>query len=320
MPERGPVQPGQHEGLVPGRLLPGVDVDEREGGLPGVREATGPGMDLEARLVAEPAQGRGPVGDEVVVGAAVAAAVDAGLVPAGQPLRRGLGDVLLPEPGRPGTVGEALEVERPAVEVAQHRRGDPREVADELAFRDRAGGRRRLGAGVGPSARTAACRGWSASARRPRRARRPPCPSAASASSSASVTRQASGASAGGAAVAFDAFGVLAAPALGGFGISGASFSAARTADVVVTAVSRTTTARVATRLEALVGGLADHPVARPATELRPDHELRPDPGHAAEIAAPAALVVLGRRRIERRVVDGQGAEPLQQAASASRR
>ena len=74
-------------------------------------------MDLEARLVAEPAQGRRAVGDEVVVGAAVAAAVDAGLVPAGQPLRRGLRDVLLPEPGRAGAVREPLQVERPVLEV-----------------------------------------------------------------------------------------------------------------------------------------------------------------------------------------------------------
>ena len=69
--QRGPVQPRQHEGLVPGRLLAGVDVDQRERGLPGVREPAGPGVDLEAGLVAEPAQRRGAVGDEVVVGAAV---------------------------------------------------------------------------------------------------------------------------------------------------------------------------------------------------------------------------------------------------------
>ena len=82
VPERGPVEPGEDERLVPGRLRAGVDVDQRERRLPRVGQRAGPGVDLEARLVAEPAQRRDAVGDEVVVGVPVLATVDAGLVPA----------------------------------------------------------------------------------------------------------------------------------------------------------------------------------------------------------------------------------------------
>ena len=51
------------------------------------------------------------------------------------------------KPGRGGAVREALEVERPIPEVRQHRRRDQREVADQLALRDR-----RLGVGRRPGA------------------------------------------------------------------------------------------------------------------------------------------------------------------------
>ena len=165
VPERGPVQPGQDERLLPGRLRrPGRCRCSAKVGCHGLGQSPGPGVDLEAGLVAEPAQGRRAVGDEVVVRVAVLAAVDARLVPAGQPGRRGRRDVLLPEAGRAGAVRETLEVERPIREVRQHRRRDPGEVADELALRDRR---------VRP--RTAPCRGWSASARGRRPSRRPPC-------------------------------------------------------------------------------------------------------------------------------------------------
>ena len=62
-------------------------------------------------------------------------------------------------------------------------------------------------------------------------------------------------------------------------------------------AFSRATVERVAARLDALERRLADHAVTRPAAQLRPDHELRPDPGDVAQVAAPAAAVVLRRRR-----------------------
>ena len=67
--------------------------------------------------------------------------------------------------------------------------------------------------------------------------------------------------------------------------------------------------ARVAPALEALERRLAHVPVARPAAELRTDHELRADPPHAREVAAPATAVVGRRRRVERRRV---GLEPLE--------
>ena len=72
--------------------------------------------------------------DQVLVGVAL---LDADLAPASQPRRRGLRDVLLPEARAVGAVREALQVQRPLVEMGQHRRRDPGEVADELALRDR---------------------------------------------------------------------------------------------------------------------------------------------------------------------------------------
>src|SRR5262249_10543499 len=61
---------------------------------------------------------------------------------------------------------------------------------------------------------------------------------------------------------------------------------------------------RVAADLEALVRGLTDDALARPAADLGPDHELGPDPGDPPEVAAPAAAVVARWRRIERRRLD----------------
>ena len=52
-------------------------------------------------------------------------------------------------------------------------------------------------------------------------------------------------------------------------------------------------------------------PVAGPAAELGADDELRPDPREPLEVAAPAAAVVLRRRRVERRRVGREGLESL---------
>ena len=80
--ERGPVQPGEDQRLLPGRPVARVDVDQGEGRLPRLGQLAGPGMDLEARLVAEPGQRRDPIGDQVIVGVAVGAAVEPDLPPA----------------------------------------------------------------------------------------------------------------------------------------------------------------------------------------------------------------------------------------------
>ena len=119
MPERGPVQPGQDEGLLPGRLLARVDVDVGERRLPRLGQAPGPGVDLEARLVAEPAQRRRAVGDaggrwrrgprgrrrrSRASGSATSA--------------RSSGMSFCQKPGRAGAVREALQVERPVVRGA----------------------------------------------------------------------------------------------------------------------------------------------------------------------------------------------------------
>jgi hypothetical protein len=94
-------------------------------------------VDLEARLVAEPGEAGGVDREQMVVGVAIGAAVDAGLVPALEPLRRCLRDVLLPETRGAGAVGEPLQVERPVDQVGKHGRGDRGEIADQLALGDR---------------------------------------------------------------------------------------------------------------------------------------------------------------------------------------
>ncbi len=73
-------------------------------------------------------------------------------------------------------------------------------------------------------------------------------------------------------------------------------------------------------RLDALERRLADHAVARPAAELGADDELRADPGHADEVAAPAAAIVLRRGGIERRIVDAERRERLEQHPAIRRR
>src|SRR4051812_11278531 len=135
--EGGPVEPREDERLVPGRHLAGVDVDVGEGRPPRVRQAAGPGVDLEARLVAEPDERRDAVGDEVVVRLAILARLEARLVPPCQPGRRGRRDVLMPEALTTRAIRVAMEVEWSILEVGHHRRPDPCEIADQLALGDR---------------------------------------------------------------------------------------------------------------------------------------------------------------------------------------
>src|SRR4051794_18256305 len=60
--------------------------------------------------------------------------------------------------------------------------------------------------------------------------------------------------------------------------------------------------------------------VAGPAAELGPDHELRADPGHATEVPAPAAAVVLRRWRVERRLLGDEWLHRREQALAGRRR
>ena len=138
MLERGPIEPRQGERLVPGRLLAGIDVDVGERRLPRLGQLAGPGVDLEAGLVAEPGQ-------------------------AGRLGRRGGGRWRRDRSGRrrrsrasgsatsgrsPGCSsartrarrrrsGKRWRLSGRSLEVRQHRRRDRREVADELALGDR---------------------------------------------------------------------------------------------------------------------------------------------------------------------------------------
>ena len=187
------------------------------------------------------------------------------------------------KPGRPAPFGKRWRLSGRSSRWRQHRRGDPREVADELALGDRA-------AAVGIAwleQRLVEVRQLQLVGRRP--ARRPSLPSASSAASSASVTRQAAG-----------TWAVTSLPPVLRFrrtdrrfvvgaarvglrrglaALLACSASAARTAVVVATARLAHDGGRVAARLDPLERGLADHAVARPAAELGPDDQLRPDPG-----------------------------------------
>ncbi len=168
MLEGGAEQTGQREGLGPGRVGAGVDVDEREGGRPWVVQHRRPGMDLEGGLVAQPAQRGRPVRDEVIVGGAVLALAEAGLAPDGEPAGSGRRDVLLPEARCARTVGEALQIEwasRPGAAASRARSARSRRSA--LAS-SRAPPPRRHGVGREP------CRGWSAAGPGRRHARCPP--------------------------------------------------------------------------------------------------------------------------------------------------
>src|SRR5204862_7737413 len=78
------VEPGDRERLVPCGLVARVDVDERECGPPRFGQLAGPRMDLEAGLVAQPAQRRRMISDEVVVGLAILTRIKPRLVPAAQ--------------------------------------------------------------------------------------------------------------------------------------------------------------------------------------------------------------------------------------------
>src|SRR4051794_488308 len=66
---------------------------------------------------------------------------------------------------------------------------------------------------------------------------------------------------------------------------------------------------RVTTRFESLVRSLPNDALARPATQLGTHHELGSDPGHRTEVTTPASLVVLRRRFVVWRIVDGQRLE-----------
>ena len=285
MAERRPVEPRQRDGLLPGGLVARVDVDQGEGRLPGVGQAPGPGVDLEARLVAEPGERRDAVGDEVVVGVAVLASIDAGLVPAAEPGRGGGRDVLLPEAGRAGAVREPLEVERPIGQVREHRRGDPGEVADQLALGDRRiaveqrlveVGQLELVAADPPDALLAqGLEGFELGVGG--------APGGVAASSLSSACA---------AVLPLVALAIRSSGSDGSaaFGRFGGSHRLCRGRD------RRLRGGRWSGRgrLEALERGLADDAIARPTAELGADHELRPDPADVAQLAAPAAPVVRG--------------------------
>ena len=152
------MQPGEEQELVPRGLRARVEIDERVGRLPHVGDARRPGMELDRRVVREPDQRRGAVRDEVLL---ALARVRFGVLPPGHPVRRVRRRLLLPEALGADAVREAVQVERAALQVGEQRRGDRREVADEVALGD--GRARRRGPGRAP------CRGWSARARGPGR-------------------------------------------------------------------------------------------------------------------------------------------------------
>src|SRR5205814_9001076 len=61
---------------------------------------------------------------------------------------------------------------------------------------------------------------------------------------------------------------------------------------------------RLAAFVEALERGLSDDPVAGPTAELGPDDDLGLRPDDVLQLPAPAAAIVPGWRRVERRLCD----------------
>ncbi len=129
MVQGGAVQPGQHQHVVPGRGLAGVDVDQRVIRLVRLVGARGPGVPFQRAEVGRPDQRGRLVHHQVGAGLA---GLGSRVGPARQPARRVVGQLLVPEPGGVRAAREAVHVQRPARQVGQRDRGDLRGIADQL--------------------------------------------------------------------------------------------------------------------------------------------------------------------------------------------
>ena len=135
--ERGPVEAGEDERLVPGRLRAGVDVDQRERRRPRLVDRRGPGVDLERGLVAQPAQRRRPVREQVVVAPRSSRSrnpVSCQIVSHFGALD---GMSFCQKPGCPAPFGKRWRLSGRSTRCGSIAGRDPREVGDELALRGR---------------------------------------------------------------------------------------------------------------------------------------------------------------------------------------
>ena len=148
--ERGPVEPRQDERLVPGRARPGVDVDERERrperARPGGRSRRGsrrpPGWPSQQSVATR--------------SATTCSFASRASTPTSRQRRSQAGSVGLrsfcQKPGPPAPSGKRWRLSGRSARCGSMHRGDPGEVADELALRDRpAGVARRAGGKSGLS-------------------------------------------------------------------------------------------------------------------------------------------------------------------------
>ena len=131
--ERRPIQPSQDQELLPRRLRPGIDVDERVGGPIGRVDRARPRVQLHRGLLGKPRERRRRIDDGVLLRPLLAMVVRPALDP-----RRGVArEVLLPEALLLDPVGEALHGEPVVVEIRHEGRGDLDVVAEQVALRHR---------------------------------------------------------------------------------------------------------------------------------------------------------------------------------------
>ena len=138
MLERGPVQPREGERLLPGRLVAGIDVDRaRTSGATGrasfeVQAWTSNAAWLPSQhSVATRSATRWVFGlrsSRSSTPVSPSASASPARCPAGPSAR---------SPGPPAPLGKRWRLSGRSARCGQHRRGDPGEVADQLALRDR---------------------------------------------------------------------------------------------------------------------------------------------------------------------------------------
>jgi hypothetical protein len=129
--ERGAVEPGEDEHVLEGAALTRVDVDEGPRRLVHVREARGPGVQLERAEVRHPGERRDAVHHAVPLGLPLVGLLVAPALEPGGGVARHL---LVPEAGTVGTPGEPVQVDRPVEEVREHARRDHRVVPDQVSL------------------------------------------------------------------------------------------------------------------------------------------------------------------------------------------
>ena len=130
MAERGPKEPRQDEHLIPRRLHPRIDVDQRIARLIGVVPRRRPGVQLHGALLGQPGKGRDAIHDGIDLGAFVRMVEG----PALDKRWRVTGKVLLPEAWPAHAIRQAQDGHAAIAKVRHQCRGDRHVVANQVAL------------------------------------------------------------------------------------------------------------------------------------------------------------------------------------------